>query len=235
MGTPNKKYGTLTEIFSDTGIPTGNTKPNVPTDPDYVPPVYDVNCVPSTTTTTTTTLPIDTLLVEVQNNTSQVLNFNVFNVSFQLYPYSYYTGGLNLLTGTVLDVSHAQNDDYLSFSYTPSLFSTYDAVSATIYYKVGAGSESVIASFVVSPFASGSYTYLPVASSHTGSSNRVRIAFNDIPKPTTTTTTSTTTTTTTTVAPTTTTTTAAPTTTTTSSSTTTTTTTNNQTTTTTTG
>lgn len=47
LRTGNKQYDTLEEYFIFTGIATGVTKPNDPTDVDYVPPVYDgVDCSP---------------------------------------------------------------------------------------------------------------------------------------------------------------------------------------------
>jgi len=46
--TGTKIYTILVEYNSRTGLPTGRVKPNVPSDPDYVPPVYDpVNCAPT--------------------------------------------------------------------------------------------------------------------------------------------------------------------------------------------
>lgn len=50
-------YSELIQVFVDTGLPTGNTKPNSIGDPDYIPPSNDfVSCpLPTTTTTSTTT------------------------------------------------------------------------------------------------------------------------------------------------------------------------------------
>lgn len=49
VNTGQKVYATLTQIDSDTGIPTGTTKSNDPTDPDYIPPAYDpTTCPPPT-------------------------------------------------------------------------------------------------------------------------------------------------------------------------------------------
>ena len=46
-----KGWSTLEEYYIDTGLPTGFTKPNVPGDPDYVPPVSDpAFCPPATIT-----------------------------------------------------------------------------------------------------------------------------------------------------------------------------------------
>jgi hypothetical protein len=41
-----KKYSVLIEINDRTGLPTGRTKPNVPTDPDYIAPIEDLNACP---------------------------------------------------------------------------------------------------------------------------------------------------------------------------------------------
>lgn len=51
MGNNGKKgWATLEEYYLDSGKPTGYTKPNVPGDPDYVPPVDDFTfCPPAST------------------------------------------------------------------------------------------------------------------------------------------------------------------------------------------
>jgi hypothetical protein len=46
-------YKTLVEYNSATGEPTGVTKPNVSSDPDYIPPFYDENACPTTQDTIT--------------------------------------------------------------------------------------------------------------------------------------------------------------------------------------
>ena len=50
-------YTTLEQYYVLTGLPTGVTKPNVPSDPDYVAPVLNlIDCpLPTTTTSTTST------------------------------------------------------------------------------------------------------------------------------------------------------------------------------------
>ena len=56
--TGNKIYQTLIEKLSSDNTPTGFTKPNVISDPDYIPPVVDtIMCATSTSTTTTTIAP----------------------------------------------------------------------------------------------------------------------------------------------------------------------------------
>ena len=52
--TGNKVFLTLIEKYSSNNLPTGFTKPNLPTDPDYIPPFEDlITCALETTTTTT--------------------------------------------------------------------------------------------------------------------------------------------------------------------------------------
>lgn len=68
-------YTTLIEIDAITGLPTGNVKPNVPGDPDYIPPVDDpVTCPllpePTTTTTSTTTSTTTTTTMPTTTTTS---------------------------------------------------------------------------------------------------------------------------------------------------------------------
>lgn len=56
--TGNKIYQTLIEKLSSDNTPTGFTKPNVISDPDYIPPVVDtIMCAIEETTTTTTIAP----------------------------------------------------------------------------------------------------------------------------------------------------------------------------------
>ena len=52
--TGNKIYLTLVEKRSDNNLPTGFTKPNIISDPDYIPPIFDLLECPLPTTTTTT-------------------------------------------------------------------------------------------------------------------------------------------------------------------------------------
>lgn len=49
------KVAKLIEVNSITGLPTGNSKPNLPSDPDYIEPVTDYDRCPIIPTTTTTT------------------------------------------------------------------------------------------------------------------------------------------------------------------------------------
>lgn len=51
--TGNKIYTELIEVTIPDGDPTGFTKPNHPSDPDYIPPVVDTDHCPIVTTTTT--------------------------------------------------------------------------------------------------------------------------------------------------------------------------------------
>ena len=47
LRTGQKGWANLEEFDTFTGAVTGNTKPNAPSDPDYVPPVYDpTTCSP---------------------------------------------------------------------------------------------------------------------------------------------------------------------------------------------
>lgn len=46
INTGRKIYTTLYEVYTDTMEPTGRTKANIPTDPDYVPPVLDLTLCP---------------------------------------------------------------------------------------------------------------------------------------------------------------------------------------------
>lgn len=54
-------YTTLIEVDAETNEPTGNVKPNIPSDPDYIPPSYNMSVCPVSPVsyiTTTTTQPI---------------------------------------------------------------------------------------------------------------------------------------------------------------------------------
>ena len=69
--TGRKIYANLTQIYVDTGLPTGEAdKPNDPVDPDYVPPVIDlVTCPPDVTPP----FQPNKILIQVVNNSSQVV------------------------------------------------------------------------------------------------------------------------------------------------------------------
>lgn len=54
--TGRKIYTELVEVTSYTGQLTGRTKPNVPSDPDYIPPQQNTSSCPIQTATTTTQL-----------------------------------------------------------------------------------------------------------------------------------------------------------------------------------
>lgn len=62
MNTGIRIYTELIEVFVDSGLPTGNTKPNVVGDPDYIAPSQDLVACPLPTTTTSTTTTSTTLL-----------------------------------------------------------------------------------------------------------------------------------------------------------------------------
>lgn len=61
MNTGRKIFTNLIEVFADTGLPTGNVKPNTPGDPDYIAPIEDLIACPLTTTTTSTTTTTTTI------------------------------------------------------------------------------------------------------------------------------------------------------------------------------
>lgn len=60
MNNGYKKYTTLIQVNSITGVPTGLSKPNYPLDPNYIEPVFDTNTCPMSTTTTTTSTSTST-------------------------------------------------------------------------------------------------------------------------------------------------------------------------------
>ena len=62
MNTGRKIFTNLIEVFADTGLPTGNVKPNTPGDPDYIAPIEDLIACPLTTTTTTSTTTTTTTI-----------------------------------------------------------------------------------------------------------------------------------------------------------------------------
>src|ERR1700744_1552994 len=81
-----KKYQILVQYDACTNQPTGIVKPNLPTDPDYVAPVYDpVMCPPETTTTSTTTtlalINVDVILSTNVSGLSAVRGSNTYSIS----------------------------------------------------------------------------------------------------------------------------------------------------------
>ena len=75
-----KQYLHLIEIDISTGLPTGNTKPNSPLDPDYIPPVVDLlTCPLPTTTTTTTSTTTTTTTVPPTQKEFRVQNYSSYS------------------------------------------------------------------------------------------------------------------------------------------------------------
>lgn len=63
-----KEYNLLVEIYDDTGLTTGNTKPNDPEDPDYIPPFLDIlSCPPDENADTV----LNNIKVFVTNSSTQ--------------------------------------------------------------------------------------------------------------------------------------------------------------------
>ena len=80
--TGKKIYKDLIEVYEDTGEPTGATKPNIPTDPDYIPPVEDLDMCPISSTTTTTIIPgefiVGNKLIKLNNREGLTLSLESF-------------------------------------------------------------------------------------------------------------------------------------------------------------
>lgn len=71
--TGKKVFGTLTQIFVDTGVATGSTKANDPNDPDFVPPVIDlVDCPPPAPVAPL----VNKIHITIVNNTTQSIGWN---------------------------------------------------------------------------------------------------------------------------------------------------------------
>ncbi|MGH2624685.1 MAG: hypothetical protein ACRDE7_13535 [Sphingobacterium sp.] len=102
MNTGRKAYKELIEIDIDTGLPTGQKKPNVPSDPDYIPPFGDAELCPiideviwkgkeetayceqieNTTTSTTTSTTTTTTSTTTSTTTTTTIPYTTY----------YYTG-----------------------------------------------------------------------------------------------------------------------------------------------
>lgn len=95
--TGKKNYNTLVEVYTDTGLSTGNTKPNLPTDPDYIAPVIDlVTCTPDNPTVIT----VNTIQVQFLNSSTQSIalkNIKVEPSNLVLDVPYYQSPSLNLL------------------------------------------------------------------------------------------------------------------------------------------
>lgn len=142
--TGRKIYNTLVEIDANTGVATGNTKPNTVGDPDYVPPVVD--------TTTCPTIPdvipaIDRVKINFNNKSSQFLNLTNFLVlpQNQVLPIvEYYNAAYTaspgaLKVGTLVE----QKDDLFKLSFTAFAFSLHIPIRVTIKYITDSGTTTV--------------------------------------------------------------------------------------------
>lgn len=114
--TGNKIYGTLVEIDNETGLPTGNTKPNTPGDPDYIPPILDLVHCP---TTTTTTVLMDTIQVKIKNNSIVFVNFSELKIKWpisgvEIFSFSGLVGPGSSVDGTIAPVAESNVNVLLS-------------------------------------------------------------------------------------------------------------------------
>lgn len=77
LNTGRKIYTTLIEVYEGTLIPTGRTKPNLPNDPNYQPPVTDIDKCPINIPLGQQQLLSDkNLLIYIQNESDKVINWN---------------------------------------------------------------------------------------------------------------------------------------------------------------
>lgn len=112
-----KVYNTLEEYDTATGVATGNTKPNVDTDPDYVAPVYDTTTCPipdieapvvanlTGTGITETSIDLSWSASDNVGITSQTIHYNPYNIAWQTVMVS---SGVrsHTLTGLISDRRH---------------------------------------------------------------------------------------------------------------------------------
>lgn len=135
--TGNIGFTTLQEIYSDTGLPTGNTKLNVLTDPDYIPPTLDlVNCPMDRVDPV-----INTIQIQIENASTQsflLTNVEVVASSLTLSDaYAFHpTEGLLPATSIYFPiVAPNQLSNYTDIKFILATASFGSRMTVTISYK----------------------------------------------------------------------------------------------------
>ena len=188
-----KIYQRLEQYLVSNNQSTGVTKPNIPTDPDYVEPVIDLNSCP---------IPSDEIQdltkiqVEILNSTTQFINCEIVvklrDSNFPLVNEKYIKGpSQSLLTG-----EHIQSRNFVTINIA-TLTSSLNLSSFLEVYWIRGGSEELLYKTNVFNFNGEEVKIedLFIESNPLGEKNKLKLVFKDA-EITTTTTTSTTTTTT---------------------------------------
>jgi hypothetical protein len=133
--TGNTSFNTLTQIYTDSGLPTGSTKSNASNDVDYVPPVLDLeNCpLPSPPADV-----VNSIGIKFINNSSQPITLSnvavgVNGIIFNSY---YEIDSLSLLPAQFIDAPNASHiNDYTDLAFKLLSLLLNPRVRIRILYK----------------------------------------------------------------------------------------------------
>lgn len=135
--TGRKIYNTLVEIYTDTGLPTGTTKSNNPSDPDYIPPVSDLNNCPPPEP-----IPqeINQIRVIVLNSTTQSINLGYLWVRPESAPgigsaYLYKAPNQSFLPNQSVESEVVQTDILTRIKFGVLSLSKNIRTKMIVYYK----------------------------------------------------------------------------------------------------
>jgi hypothetical protein len=138
-------YNTLTQVYADTGQPTGITKTNDPLDDDYIPPFEDPEACPPPA-------PIDLNLPEIEvtirNKSKQSFALDNFIVkaSSTVVGEAYYINEhLTMLPlDEIISSIHTQGSDLSTVSFIPKALALEIRMKAVISYKRGSEVNYVV-------------------------------------------------------------------------------------------
>ena len=146
----------LEEVYADTLLPTGLTKPNIPSDPDYVPPQYrpdicQVQPTPSPTPSPTPPPSVINIVVDANNYSNQgvTLDISVDNQLIYSADANNFNHQVNALctspTQRNVEISLVSNADFNS--YIKVFKGGVDVTTSTIIYSGGQYDNGYIVNF----------------------------------------------------------------------------------------
>jgi len=178
-----KSFATLEQYNVGTGVATGVTKPNSPSDPDYVPPVLDVTSCPPDADPV---ISINKVQLQIINSGSQFLNFgsivigawNSTGPSQNLHNgiYSAVPGE----TKTILNPVVQQIGDWTNFSFANTTNSKLEKVVASVYFTNSTG-RTHKGDVQIDVGGSAMLTLIPTPRTAVAGTNLIEVIFTDVP------------------------------------------------------
>lgn len=151
LRTGMKAFNTLEEYYTDNGQNTGNTKPNDPTDVNYVPPVSDEgSCVPQPVDPTPDTFSFTPVLnAELStlyiSDAVPITGINIpVPISIDTYEYRINGGAWTSADGTIVNGSIVEVRRLSSAAYETTLGSTLTVGGVSATFNVTTREEAVI-------------------------------------------------------------------------------------------